>query len=187
MDSQPTKEAHKVYRVALVLVALILGFPVTAEEPRSSGEASLTRQPDAEVVAREELENHLMWVSHTNRAYRNSLHRVTRFLFERQEDHWLDANCALEENRWGCTNEWIAGQLVFELVKALLLWGWDRPSDGVREQFVSQWQDGDRLFTYRTPSRVRSCEHGGFLIIRDCRVVGRYQVFAGGIPLGVEP
>lgn len=175
------------YRVALALTALILGFSVTADEPRSSSDAYTNRPHSADSIGCEELQERLEWVSHTNRVYRNMLYRVTHVLFERQEDHWLEANCILKMNRWGYTNEWIAGELDFDLVNGLLLWGWDRASDGIRERFVSQWQPGDRLFTYRTPPHVSPCEHGGFLIIRDCRVVAQYQVFAGGIPLPPEP
>ena len=107
--------------------------------------------------------------------------RTREVLFRHVEDHWLDANCELEENEWGVTNEWIRRQLDLDIVEAQHPFGIDDYSNSEAEEFFAQWRPGDRLFSFQTPDHLGIQNERGYLIVRECRIVAKHGWFFCGL------
>lgn len=124
------------------------------------------------------LETEVEYLSDKNRKLSDAIHRTQGAQFRPAPEHWLDANCALEDNKWGFTNEWVTRELDPDLIRVKYPIGINPSFDCQAQQFFEQWRDDDRLFAYATPARLQTRTSGeaGYIIVRDCRVVAKLRI-----------
>jgi hypothetical protein len=126
----------------------------------------------------EVLRDRLEYVEKRYRAYSDLFWRITMAESQRVGEHWLDANCTLEENQWNLTREWVPRELAYDLIRVRYPTGLSAGDDRRAEEFFAQWREGDRLFSYTTPVHLGGHREGGYIIVRECRVVDKLKVIS---------
>jgi len=104
-------------------------------------------------------------------SYSETFRRIQTARFRPKGDHWLDANCTLEDNQWKITNKWVIRELDYDLVRAQYPTDLSADDDRRKAEFFAQWREGDRIFSSFYPDRFGGTLGSGYIIVRGCRVV----------------